>query len=77
MSDAINKLEPYTGALMEVANRSRKISRLRGEMNQEIIGRREALLRAREAGCPRDKLASAAGVSPVRVSQIMAGGRSE
>lgn len=74
MPDAINKLEPYTGALLEVANRSRKISRLRGELSQEITGRREALLRAREAGCPREKLAGAAGVSEVRVSQIMAGG---
>ena len=74
MSDGIKKLEPYEPLLVEVATRSKKIDRLRGEMARELTDRRAALLRARDLKAPREALAKAAGVSPVRVSQIMAGG---
>lgn len=74
VNDAIKKLEPYEPHLTQVALRSAKISRLRGELNGELAARRVDLCAARSSGAPRELLASAAGVSQVRVSQIMAGG---
>lgn len=75
MDDAIKKLEPYSVQLLSVGTRSKKIKRLRGELDSEITRRREDLIAARDAGASRDELADAAGVSPVRVSQIIAGTR--
>ena len=74
MTDAIKHLEPYAPALTEVALRTSKIKRLRGELNKELEDRRGFLAAARDKGAPREELAKAADVSPVRVSQILAGG---
>lgn len=73
MDDAIKKLEPYSVALLSVGTRTRKIGRLRGELNAEMEARRADLVEAKSLGASRDELADAAKVSPVRVSQIIAG----
>lgn len=74
MHDAIKKLEPYSSALTDVGIRTQKIRRLRSELNSETERRRKDLARARDLGASRDELADAAGVSAVRVSQILSGG---
>lgn len=75
MDDAIKKLEPYSVPLLSVGTRTKKIKRLRGELNAEMDRRREDLLEAKALGASRDELADAADVSPVRVSQIIGGGQ--
>ena len=75
MDDAIKKLEPYSAQLLSVGTRTKSIKRLRRALDAEMRSRRADLIEAQELGASGDEMADAAGVTRVRVYQIIAGTR--
>lgn len=74
MSDAIKRLEPYEGAMTRLGLRANAIKRSRKQLERQLNERRDIIIEAHELGAPRADIATIAGVSPMRVSQIIAGG---
>lgn len=74
MTDAIKKLAPYEPVITQVALQTTAIKRTRRALEKQMEERRASMMKARELGAPRADLANAAGVSVVRMHQILAGG---